>query len=263
MKRVGAAAVVLLALWPASASAWQRLGWVASCEAPVQWALYRDPQGLAERYEAAIIATFDAWSSEEACHRFEYQGIVSGEPEMVSKADGISMVSLGDPLSALSRVVVASALHSTGSHVLVHQDIPYFGAVESDIVFGTAASLVSIAELDEACSGAIVIEALLGREIGKLLGLGDACASPDSCTPAQRAAAMHWPPKVCSAQGAVPTTDDLEGLLPLYQRAPGLERAVSEAAPSTARKSYPLQGAGSYLHPDEVEGWHPPRSAEP
>ena len=271
MTRLGtgalALALALLALAAPRAEAWQHLSWVAACDEPIRWALYRDERGLAARYEAAVVATFEAWSPEGSCHRFAYQGMVSGDPAVVAAQDGVTMVSFGDPLGVLSGgTILASTLYSTGSLAFFHRDREYLGVVESDIMFDDPLAVISAAQLNETCVDAVVFEALLGREIGKLLGLGDACASAAACTPAQHAAAMHWPPQRCSTQGAAPTADDLAGLLLLYHRSRGVVTGGTReeaAVPVVPLRAYLLQGAGTYLHLDEIEGREPAQTAVP
>ncbi len=229
-------ALVWIALLPGTASAWTPVGWVARCDQPLRWALARDEHGWAEGYEAAVKAAFEAWGPAEGhCYRFEYLGLVDAPAEPWI-ADGVWTVRfVGEEGPMPANGVLASMPRLSKGPRVEAAGLELFELVENDIVLVGSAPLVTAEQAaSEGCEGAVVIENLLGYEIGRSLGMGESEAPT---------AAVHWPLEACSTRAAAPGPDEREGLDALYagRSVPEVETAV-------------LPGSETWLLLDQVRG---------
>ena len=230
------AAVLTIGALPGNAFAWEHLGYAWNCEEPIPWALAMDEQGLAERFEEASIATFEAWEADLdcLCYDFEYMGILD-ESEGGYQNNGVMTISFGDPDGMLGEgVLFAGMPYLTTDGGIEIDGHSYDRVVDFDLVFNEGVEVdfdyITMNELSEDCTFSFVFENVLGHEIGHALGLADSCWEFSSCEDeAEREAAMYSATlSPCVTTAAEPQQDDIEGLLALYGQMATIESVEGE-----------------------------------
>jgi hypothetical protein len=253
--------VLATCLAPAPVTAWTPVGWMATCEQPLRWALARDTHGLAEGFEPAVKASLEAWGPVEGhCYRFEYLGLVD-PPTSPFLDDGISMISIvrDEPTMRPSVVISTMSRMATRGHY-ERLGMTLFALVENDIVLNADMPLIAASALDGGCAGQVVVENLLGYELGRSLGLVEPCIEGRTCAPDAEETAMHWPLHACSVRAATPGPDERQGLDALYGEGPSRPQlVVPQPVPEgPMMDTATLHGSWNRLLLDEIAGTVPP-----
>jgi MYXO-CTERM domain-containing protein len=234
----------LLLSGQASAYRHSRFRWAVE-DGPVSFWFDGDPADAwlsEEEQRAAVERAFAEWEAVLPCG--ELQLTVEGtieQPDGFSYTDGVHTVGFGDVADDLPeglpvRTYLGPALDYAGAQTPFGEidSDDYFYSSDADVIFGADIPWITLAEAEEGCVDAYVVEHAALWAVGYALGLDVSCTDfeigiGDCPDPDAQAAVMSESFAPCDLGRVSPGPDDIAGLRALYASSGVLEIEPEEA----------------------------------